>query len=83
MISHIKEARTVGLDEIRTTILHFLDSNQMAWNVSLPLGGLDMAYEWDESSARKLRLIKLASVCALTATALSVPVALFLNASPL
>ncbi len=42
-----------------------------------------MAYEWDEGRARKLRLIKLAAVWALTASALTVPVALLLNASPL
>jgi len=42
-----------------------------------------MAYEWDEGRARKMRLIKLASAWALTASALSVPVALLLTASPL
>jgi hypothetical protein len=44
--------------------------------------GLSMAYEWDEGRARKMRLIKLASLWALTASALSVPVALLLTASP-
>lgn len=61
----------------------FLDSTQITRNASLPLGGLSMAYEWDEGRARKMRLIKLASVWALTASALSVPVALLLTASPL
>jgi len=42
-----------------------------------------MGYEWDEGRARKMRLIKLASVWALTASALSVPFALLLTASPL
>ena len=61
----------------------FLDSTQNPRNASLPPGGLTMAYEWDEDRARKMRLIKLASVWALTASALSVPVALLLTASPL
>jgi hypothetical protein len=42
-----------------------------------------MAYEWNEDRARKMRLIKLASVWALIASALSVPVTLLLTASPL
>jgi hypothetical protein len=42
-----------------------------------------MAYEWDEGRARKMRFIKVASVWALSASALSVPVALLLTASPL
>lgn len=41
-----------------------------------------MTYEWDESSARKMRLIRLASVCLLTVSAISVLVALLLAASP-
>lgn len=42
-----------------------------------------MAYEWDEGRAQKMRLIKLASVWALTASALSVPIALLLTAASL
>ena len=42
-----------------------------------------MAYEWDEGRARKLRLMKLASAWALTASALSIPITLLLAASPL
>lgn len=49
----------------------------------LALGGLSMAYEWDEWRARRVRLIKIASMWPLSATALSVPVAVLLTASPL
>lgn len=42
-----------------------------------------MAYEWDAGRARRAQLIKMASMLALTASAISVPVALLLAASPL
>jgi len=42
-----------------------------------------MAYEWDAGRARRAQLIKLASMLALTASALMVPIALLLTASPL
>ena len=42
-----------------------------------------MVYEWNEGRARRARLIKMASMLALTASATSVPVALLLTASPL
>lgn len=42
-----------------------------------------MVYEWDEVRARRTRVIKIASMLALTASAISVPVALLLTASPL
>ncbi len=42
-----------------------------------------MAYEWDAGRARRVQLIKMASMLALTVSAVSVPVALLLTASPL
>lgn len=42
-----------------------------------------MAYEWDAGRARRTRLIRMASMLALTASAISVPVALLLTASRL
>ncbi|WP_280954545.1 hypothetical protein [Metarhizobium album] len=41
-----------------------------------------MAYEWDAGRARRMQLIKLASMLALTASAISAPVALLLTTSP-
>jgi hypothetical protein len=49
----------------------------------LHLGGTPMVYEWNEVRARRARLIKMASMLALTASAISVPVVLLLTASPL
>ncbi len=48
-----------------------------------PPGGTCMAYEWDYRRARRVRLLKMASALALTASALSVPVAMLLVAAPL
>ncbi|MEW9612801.1 hypothetical protein AB3G45_02875 [Shinella sp. S4-D37] len=42
-----------------------------------------MAYEWDAGRARRTQLIKMASMLALTASAVSLPIALLLTASPL
>lgn len=42
-----------------------------------------MVYEWDEQRARRARLVKLVTAAALAASALSVPVAVLLAASPL
>ncbi|MGJ7043376.1 hypothetical protein J2Y63_006660 [Shinella sp. BE166] len=41
-----------------------------------------MAYEWDERRARRAHLVKLATAMALTLSAISVPVAALLAASP-
>lgn len=41
-----------------------------------------MAYEWDASRARRTQLIKMVSMVALTASVISVPVAVLLTASP-
>ncbi|NKM07959.1 hypothetical protein GFM29_29990 [Rhizobium leguminosarum bv. viciae] len=72
------------LEPLRTADPKFfrLDSHPSEWFI-LPLGGLRMAYEWDEGRARRTRLIKMASMWALMASALSVPVALLLTASSL
>ncbi|WP_256120594.1 hypothetical protein [Shinella lacus] len=42
-----------------------------------------MAYEWDAGRARRAQLLKMASMLALTASAVSVPIMLLLTASPL
>ena len=42
-----------------------------------------MVYEWDEGRARRARMIKMATMLALALSAISVPVALLLSASPL
>lgn len=47
-----------------------------------PAEGRSMAYEWDAGRARRARMIKFGSMLALAASALSVPVALLLTASP-
>jgi hypothetical protein len=67
-----RPVQVAGLDGIQAAVLYFLDSAQVPGNASLPLGGLSMAYDWDKGRARRTRLIKLASVWALTASALSV-----------
>lgn len=41
-----------------------------------------MAYEWDAGRARRMQLIKMVSMIGLTASVLSVPVAVLLTASP-
>ncbi|WP_256119957.1 hypothetical protein [Shinella lacus] len=41
-----------------------------------------MAYEWDAGRARRAQLIKSVSMIALTASVISVPVAVLLTASP-
>jgi hypothetical protein len=45
-------------------------------------GGHRMAYEWDVRRARRTHMIKMVSMIALTASLLSVPVAVLLTASP-
>jgi hypothetical protein len=42
-----------------------------------------LAYEWDERRPRRAQLVKLATAMALTLSAISVPVAVLLAASPL
>lgn len=41
-----------------------------------------MAYEWDPRRARRARLIRLAAAVALSASAITVPVAVLLAAAP-
>ena len=41
-----------------------------------------MVYEWDAGRARRTQFIKMVSMIALTTSAVSVPVALLLTASP-
>ena len=43
---------------------------------------IGMVYEWDEGRAKRARLIKVASLLALTASAISVPIAVLMTASP-
>jgi hypothetical protein len=42
-----------------------------------------MAYEWDEGRGRRVRLIKVSTVLALTVSVVSVPLAILLTAMPL
>lgn len=42
-----------------------------------------MAYEWDPRRARRMRLIRLAAAVAMSASAITVPVALLLAAAPI
>ncbi|MCY1378108.1 hypothetical protein D9M69_657170 [compost metagenome] len=48
-----------------------------------PLEELVMAYEWDPRRARRARLIRLAAAVALSASAITVPVAVLLAAAPI
>ena len=66
----------VALTGFETATPRFLARLQSAGMLHLGLGGLSMAYEWDERRARQVRLIKMASMWALTTSAFSIPVAL-------
>lgn len=45
--------------------------------------GLGMAYEWEPRRARRARIIRLATALAISASALTVPVAVLLAAAPI
>jgi hypothetical protein len=47
-----------------------------------PAGGTFMVYEWDARRARRARLIKFAAALAISASAITVPVAVLLAAAP-
>jgi hypothetical protein len=65
-------------------------NNPFAWawtppaaHAVLAAGGTGMAYEWDPRRARRARLIRLAAAVALSASAITVPIAVLLAAAPI
>jgi hypothetical protein len=48
-----------------------------------PAGGTCMAYEWDPRRARRARIIRFATALAISASAITVPVAVLLAAAPI
>jgi hypothetical protein len=47
------------------------------------IGGTCMAYEWDPRRARRARIIRYATALAISASALTVPLAVLLAAAPI